>query len=1060
MKVFATLLICCLFYAAKLPAQGRVITGRVVDSTDNPLSNVSIVIQGARKTGTSTRTDGTFTLTVPSSGTTLEISSIGFVSRQVRVGDQTNFDIRLATVQTAQSNLSEVVVVAYGTARKSTYTGSAVQIDSKSIEQRPLTNVIGALTGAAPGIQASSGSGQPGSGPNIRIRGFGSVNASNDPLYVVDGVPYSGNVANINPDDIQTLSVLKDASASALYGSRAANGVIMITTKRGRKGQNQLQINVNQGSVSRGLSEYDRVDAYQYYPLMWEAYRNSLVYGTSPVPIATASQTATNNIKNLLGYNPFNVKSNDIVRTDGTLNPSARLLYPDDLDWEKPIQRNGNRSDYSMSVNGGSDKSDYYISLGYVNEKGFAIKSDYERFNGRINLNTQPVSWFKTGLNISGNITKSNQANTGSSTGYINPFNFSRNIGPIYPVYAHDTSSGTYLLDPTGNKIYDLGNMTSLGLPTRPSNGSPGRHIVAETEYNNNLFKRNVLSGRTYGEITFLKNFKFTSNISIDISNYLGSTYDNKIVGDGAPAGRASRTSTTTTSYTFNQLLNYNKSFGSNQNLEILAGHENYDLTYNYFYATVSGQIVDGNTELGNFTTSNAVPNSRTDHHRIESYLSRINYSIGNKYFASASFRRDGSSKFAKEARWGNFWSVAAGWRLDQESFMSTIPWINMLKLRSSYGLVGNDVLLDVNGNEDYYPAQALYSLGYNNASEPGFVQANLANTQLLWETNKQFDIGIDFGFLQNRVSGSLEFFHRQSDNLLFNVPLPVSSGTLNINKNIGTMYNRGIELQVGVDIIRNRAFSWNINANATTFANKITKLPQPEIISGTKKLMVGHSLYDYWLRDWYGVDPADGAALYVQNAYNASNSRVSKTGDSVTTAYTNAKLHYAGSAIPDVYGGVTNTFTFHNFDLSFQITYQLGGKVYDATYAGLMSAGGYGGAFSTDILRRWQKAGDVTDVPRMDATTATITTFGAQSDRWLVSASYLNFRTINLGYNLPADVISRIKVQRARFYLSGENLTLNARRKGMNVTQAFTGVTSNVYVPARVLSAGLNITL
>ena len=1055
MKTLAFLSLLSIIFAGELAAQGKLITGRVTDSSGNPVSNASVTVQG-RRTGTSTNAEGTFRLNVPSDTYTLVFSSIGFASQEVAIAGRSSISVRLMVKETG---LDEVVV-AYGTAKRESYTGSVAQINNTGIEQRPITNAISALTGAAPGIQASAGSGQPGVAPAIRIRGFGSVNASSEPLYVVDGVAYTASIANIDPDDIQTISVLKDASASALYGSRAANGVILITTKRGKKGQSQLQINIKQGIVSRNLQEYDRVSAFDYYPLMWEAYRNSLAYAATPVPMAQASQTATNGIRNLLGYNPFNVRSNDIVRVDGKLNPAAQLLYPDDLNWEKPLERNGSRNDYSFGVNGGSEKTDYYVSIGYVNEKGFVIKSDYERFNGRVNLNTKPFTWFKTGLNLAGTIVKSNQVNVpaAGSTAIVNPFNFGRNIGPIYPVYAHDTTTGAYLLDQKGNKIYDLGNMASSGMPIRASNANPGRHIVAETEYNNNLYKTNVLSARTFGEVSFSKDVKFTSNISVDISNYLASTYDNKIVGDGAPAGRASRTNTTATSYTFNQLLTYNKSLG-NHNIDILAGHENYDYTFIYSYASVTGQIVDGNTELGNFTTSSSVPNSRTDKHRIESYLSRLNYNYANKYFVSASYRRDGSSKFSKEARWGDFWSVAAAWRIDAESFMN-MPWINLLKLRTSYGLVGNDVLLDTYNNEDYYPYQALYLLGYNNAAEAGFAQYSLSNQNLLWETNKQFDLGVDFSFLKNRINGSIEFFHRQSDNLLFNVPLPVSSGVLTISKNVGSMYNRGFEFQLGADIIQTKSFTWNINLNATTYKNRITKLPQPEIISDTKKLMVGHSLYDYWLRDWYGVDPQDGAALYAANVYSAGNTRISKSGDSVTTAYNNARYHYAGTAIPDMYGAITNTFTYKNFDLSFQLTYQLGGKVYDVTYANLMISGAYGRAMHTDILKRWQNPGDVTNVPRMDASAASLVNFGAQSDRWLTDASFLNFRTLNIGYNLPVSSVSKIRVQRARFYLSGENLSLSSARRGMNVNQLFTGATSNVYVPARILTAGLNITL
>jgi len=1034
------MLVVCL----QLLAQNRVISGKVTDAQGSAVPNASVTVKGT-SVGTTTNAEGNFSLNIPESARALIVSSVGFANQEVSIGNQSNITIALSS---STNSMDEVVVVAYGTAKRSSFTGSASQIDARKIEQRPILNVSNAIAGAAPGVQTNAGSGQPGSGPAIRVRGFGSINASNDPLFVVDGVPYELSIANLNADDIESISVLKDASTTSLYGSRAANGVIVITTKKGKKGRNQVSAKILQGVTSQGIPEYDRVNAYQYYPLMWEAYRNSLAY-SGTTPMATANQNATNNIKGLLGYNPFNVADNAIVGTDGTINPNAQLLWADDLDWFEPMRRTGRRNDYSVAFNGGADKSDYYISLGYTDEKGFVLRSDYERFTGRVNVNTQPTSWFRTGLNLSTVITKSDQASDGSSTGYVNPFYFARNMGPIYPVYMHDPTTGAYVLDANGNKQFDLGN--SSPTMTRASSGSPGRHVVAETMWNDNMYKRNVLSARTFGEISFLRDFKFTTNISVDISNYKAATYENKIVGDGAPAGRASRTNSTTTSYTLNQLLSYNRSFGQH-NIDVLAGHENYDYLYEYLSGSRQQQSFDGITELENFTTTNNL-SSYTDKNRIESFLSRANYSFDNKYLFSASFRRDGSSKFAKEVRWGNFWSVGAGWRLDQESFLNT-NWINMLKLRSSYGTTGN------NSGIGYYAWQGLYSLGYDNVSAAGVLQGSLENKELTWETNKQFDIGVDYSLFKNRVNGSFEFFHRQSDNLLFAVNLPVSSGTLTQTMNIGSMFNRGFELQVAVDVVRKNNFTWNLDVNATKFKNEITKMPadQPEIIDGTKKLMVGRSIYDYWLRDYYGVDPEDGRALYAMNAWNAANSRVTKSGDSVSTVINNAKFIYAGTAIPDLFGGISNTFTYKGLSLSVLFTYQIGGKIYDGAYAGLMSSGSYGSSIHTDILNRWQKPGDVTNVPRMDV--ARTADFNAASDRWLINGSYITLRSANLSYSLPENLARAAFMQSARVYLSGENLFMKSARKGMNAAQSFTGVTSNAYMPSRIVTLGLNVTL
>lgn len=1066
------LLLGVIVFCAQLLAQNRTVTGTVTDDKGQPVANASITVKGSN-VGTITDEKGNFSLNVPESARTLVVSSVGFSSTETALGGKSSFAL---TLRSEDQNMSEVVVVAYGTAKKSTYVGATAQVEAKQIEQRPITNVNQALVGVAPGLQFSSGSGQPGSGPAIRIRGFGSVNATNEPLYVLDGVPYSGNIENINPDDVENISILKDASATALYGSRAANGVVMITTKKGRKNRNQMNVNVTQGVVTRGVQEYERVDAFQYYPLMWESYRNSLVYpstGTGlPIDVASGLATGTyprittgsntgrqlyngaayNDISQQLLYNPFNVSRTDIVRTDGTINPNAQLLYGDDLDWIKEVQRNGSRSDYSLSFSGGGEKNDYYASLGYVDEKGFAIKSDLKRYNGRLNFNMQPLKWFRAGLNLSGTMTESNFADVASTTGYVNQFFFARNIGPIYPVYAHNPTTGEYLYDALGNKIFDLGGMTSLGLPSRGPGASSGRHIVAETLWDENLFKRDMMGARTFAEISFLRNFKFTTNVAVDRRNYQESVFDNKIVGDGAPAGRSRKENSVTTEYTLNQLLNYATTLGDH-NLDALAGHENYQWQQSSLSGSVSNQIVDGNYELVNFTSANGLPYSVLNNHRIESYFSRLNYNYANKYFLSGSFRTDGSSKFHKDNRWGKFWSVGAGWRVDQENFMNDISWINQLKLRSSYGTVGND------GLTGYYLWQGLYALGFNNSTEPGYVRSALSAQDLKWEVNKQFDAGVDFTLFNNRLNGSFEYFHRESDELLFDVPLPVSSGVLSIPMNIGAMYNRGIEVLLAGDVVKTPDFKWNLNVNATAFKNEFTKLPpgQERIVSGTKQYEVGHSIYDYWLRDWYGVDPADGAALYVANTWVPANSRVTKGGDTVTTAISNAKYHYAGSAIPDVFGGVTNMFSYKNFDLAVQFTYQIGGLTYDDSYAGLMTPD-YGSAVHVDVLKRWQKPGDVTDVPRMDY--GRRTDFGGSSDRWLIDASHLNLRSINLGYNLTPAMASRIKVQNARLFLAGENLYLFSKRQGMNPLQAFTGISNNGYVPARTLSAGLNITL
>ncbi|MFT3826787.1 MAG: TonB-dependent receptor [Chitinophagaceae bacterium] len=1041
---------CLLLLCGQAMAQTRTISGTVRDAKGTPVPNATVIVKGTN-VGTSTKVDGTFSLSVPASAKTLVISSVGLEPQDVSIPKGNAVSVELREVN---KNLDEVVVVAYGTVKKSEYTGSAAQISAKDIENRPISNVSNALVGSAPGIQTTTASGAPGSSAGVRLRGFTSYSSGSSPLYVVDGVPYDGGLANINPDDVETISTLKDASTTALYGSRGANGVIMITTKKGKKNKNNVSFKAVKGYTDPAYPQYDRVNVYEYYPLMWESYRNSLAY-TNGQNLATASQTATNGIKALLGYNPYKgIADNAIVGTDGTLNPNAKeLLWGNDLDWIDAGTRRGKRDEYGLSYSGGNDKSDYFGSFSYTKEQGWANRSDMRRFAGRVSVNTQPLSWFRTGFNLSGSMVDFNNAAT---SGIVNPFYFARYIGPIYPVFAHNPTTGDYLLDGTGQKMYDYGSLTQYGLPSRPYN--TGRHTIAENLWNRDMTKRNIISARTFGELIFTSYLRFTTNISVDITDAKDQTYDNPLIGDGAPSGRASMASSKTTSYTLNQLLNFAKKFGDH-NVTALVGHENYDYTSSSMSGMRQGQIVEGVFELPNFTTINSL-SSGTTQARIESYLSKVGYDYQSKYFVTGSFRRDGNSKFARKVRWDNFWSIGGAWRIDKESFFKA-PWVDMLKLRGSYGKVGNDQV-------GSYPYQDLYTIGRNNAAEPGMTQATLGNDSLTWETAKSLDLGVDFSFFQGRLTGSVEYFHRTTDGMIFGVPVPLQNGGTNggafsVTKNIGSLYNKGIEAQVSGDIVRGKDFTWNMTINFTTFKNRMTKMPDatPEIQSGNQKLKVGVSIYDFYMRHYYGVDPTDGAALYAYNVWSAANCRVIDNGkggkDTVTVDINNAKYDYLNkSAIPDFYGSIGNRFSYKGIDLSFLITYQVGGYVYDGAYGSLMNSGTYGNALHKDVLNRWQKPGDVTNVPRMDNAKTGI--FGAASDRWLTRASYLSINNISLGYNLPRKLLSPFKAQNARVYISAENVHFFTARKGMNVNGNFSGSTGDTYDAARVISAGINL--
>ncbi len=1032
-----------------LIAQDRTISGTITGEGSMPLPGVNISIKGTQR-GTTTGADGSYKISVSPSNT-LVVSSVGYSTQEVRVGARSVVNIELSS---SASALEEVVVTTFGTAKKASFTGSSAKVGAEKLAVRPITNIGQALEGIAPGVTTTTTSGQPGSAPAVRIRGFGSISSSNDPLYVVDGVPYSASIANLNNDDIETITVLKDAASTALYGARAANGVVMVTTKKGAKGKNSINVKYTKGFNTRALPEYDRVGPADYYPLMWEANRNNLAYrAASPVALATANQTASSGLGAIVGtgYNVYDVPFAQLVGTDGKLNPSAKLIYNlDDLNWEKAVMRQGVRDEVAANFSGSNGKSDYFLSVSYLNDKGYQIKSDYDRFTARLNVNSQMNNWFKVGANMNTTVTTSNQSTADGGTSFVNPFFFTRGMAPIYPVYAYDPAKpGSFLTLENGRRRYDYGNLSALGLSNRPQYG--GRHVVAETELNENFFRRNLLGGRAYAEISFLKDFKFSNNVGVDITNANSIVFGNPEIGDGAPAGRAQNTFENITNYNLSQLLTYNHSFGKH-NVDALVGHENYNLVSNSLDGSRSQQILDGNYELINFTTTTNLT-SQYDIRRVEGFFSRLNYDYDSKYFASFSARRDGSSKFYKDRRWGTFYSASAAWRLDQEDFIKNISFIDNLKLRSSWGQTGND------GGISNYAWQPLYALGWNNALEPGILQSSLGSKTLEWETNTAFDVALEFGLFKNRLSGTIEYFDRQSTNLIFAVPLPLSVGIGSETRNIGSMYNRGIELQLSADVIRTKDFVWNIDLNATRLKNEITKMPaeSKEIIDGTKKLKEGRSLYDYWLREYKGVNPETGVAEYRAIAFVPSNSRITANGDTLTNNIANARFGYNGSSIPDLTGSVNTSLRYKGFSLTALMVYQIGGKIYDGAYASLMGAG-YHSAKHVDILKRWQNPGDVTNVPRMDA--GRTADFDAASDRWLIDGSFMNIRTVTLSYRIPKNMLSRFKIDNAQVYVSGENFLMLSRRSGMNVQQNFGGTTSNVYSPAKSLVLGLSFAL
>ncbi|MGL5273766.1 MAG: SusC/RagA family TonB-linked outer membrane protein, partial [Phocaeicola sp.] len=680
-RLITSLALLCMCIGVAI-AQVSKVTGVVISAEDNePIIGASVLIKGTTL-GTITDVEGGYSINnIPSDAKTLVISYVGMRTQEVdiKAGNQR------IVLESDSELIDEVVVVAYGTAKKSSFTGSASTVGAQTIEKRALTNVTAALEGNASGVQVTAATGQPGESASVRIRGFGSVNASNSPLYVVDGTVYNGNIGDINPADIESMTVLKDASSTSLYGSSAGNGVILITTKKGKgSGGTGVSLTINQGFSGRAYEDYARVNVYQYYPLQWQMRKNS--YITAGKTAQEAATLASNEIAGVLKYNPFvGIADTDIVGTNGTLNANANALkWGEDLDWEDAAYRTGHRQEYNLSYNTKTDKSDTYASIGYLNDKGYMIQTDFERYSGRLNYNIYPTKWFKTGLNLGATRTVSNYSTSDSSnsSSYSNLTRFVRTMAPIYPVHKHDLTTGAYL-DANGNPTTNPSEYVYDYESTRLSNN--GRDGIAETVFNQRELTRNNQTANTYLTITPIEGLSATVNYSINNIDYRRKVYENPLVGDGtAGPGRLNQMSTRTTTQTLNQLITYQKSLGKH-NLDLLVGHENYSYKYEYLYGMKTGETISGMYEFGNFVNISSLT-SYTDEYRKEGYFGRANYDYDNKYYASISYRHDGSSRFAKENRWGDFWSFGASWRISQEDFMKEVTWVDNLKLRASYG--------------------------------------------------------------------------------------------------------------------------------------------------------------------------------------------------------------------------------------------------------------------------------------------------------------------------------------------------------------------------------------
>ena len=1055
-------LIAVFVFLAYATAQNRQISGTVSDANGHPVAGATVIVDGT-SLGTTTNTAGEYTLSAPVNGT-LVVTFVGFEPQQLPIAGKTRINV---TMKEDAQAIDDVIVVAFGTAKKEAFTGSAAVIKSDEIAKVQTSNVATALVGRVAGVQTSSTSGDLGKTPSIRVRGFGSINAGKEPLWIVDGMPYEGDLNNLNTNDIESMTVLKDAASNALYGARGANGVIMVTTKKAKSGDAVVTIDAKWGVNSKALEEYDVITSpAQYYETHFKA-----LYGyyaqTNPAAkaYALASSGLTSNGTGGLGYNVYTVPEGQaLIGTNGKLNPNATLgrkiiyngqeywLTPDD--WIDEAYQSAFRQEYNVNISGATERSSFYASLGYLDNTGIIKSSALERYTARLKADYQAKKWLKVGGNMSyAHFSNSNgNSNEGSASSTANIFAFSAQMPPIYPVYIRD-GSGRIMVDDNGYQMYDYGDKGNAGL-TRPL--LPGANGLQTSWLNKKKAEGNAFSGSGFVDISLYKGLKLTVNGSTNIDETRTTYLNNQYYGQFAEAGGTiSKYHTRDIAYNLQQILNYNETFGKH-NVGLMVGHEYYQKKYYYLSGTKSKLFSYDNEELGGAVVDGAGAHSYIDDYNSEGYFMRAQYDYAGRYFVSGSYRRDASSRFHPDHRWGNFWSVGAAWLLNQENWFDA-PWVNMLKLKASYGSQGNDNI----GNYLYTDT---YSIENNNG-EIAVLFGQKGNPNITWETNTNLNIGTEFGFWNNRLSGSVDFFNRKTSDMLFAFSVPSSLGYSSYYANVGDMVNRGVEVELNADLIRTKNVLWSFNLNLTHVKNEVTYLA-PEhksttvegykgYIDGSYFVGDGLPLYTYYLRSYAGVDPETGASLWYKDV-KGDDGKITRTK---TSDYTSATRYLHDSAIPSVYGGFSTSVSAYGVDFSISFNYQIGGKVYDSGYASFMSSP-YGTTVGTnyhkDILKAWTPENKGSDIPRLqygDQYTTSV------SDRFLTDASYLNISNINVGYTLPSKITQKFGVQKLRVYLACDNVVYWSKRQGLDPRYSFTGATNfSNYSPIRTISGGVTV--
>ncbi|MDR0895793.1 MAG: TonB-dependent receptor [Prevotellaceae bacterium] len=1002
-----------LFCAGSAFAQSSTsLTGVVLDEADGqPLIGASVLVKGTTN-GVSTDLDGRFRLSVNQLPVTLEFSYVGYKTQEMRVTAAK--ELRVVMRQDA-AILDDVVVTGYSTVKKSAYAGSAATVKADKLESIPSASFMDLMQGNATGVQFTTPSGQPGAASSLRIRGMGSFNASNSPLYVIDGVPVrSGDVdqlgtdagfslmSTINTDDIESINVIKDAAAASLYGSRAANGVVIITTKKGKVGKAVVNLRADWGSSDFAMN---------FRPVMSGAERRDYIYDA----------LYRGQIRD--GVSEAEAKA----YADKDIETYAPVPWCGYVDWNDVLFKKGSHQTYEASISGGTDRFTYYTSLGYLKQEGITIQSGLERISGRVNAEYKVTDHLTVGANLL--FTSTNQDVYSEGTSYTSPFYSSRNcVVPSDPVYLEDGSWNRKFIrnsdrNPALSQAYDW-----------------------KRQFINRTF--NTL----YAEYEFIQNLKLRSTLSYDYNVVKAKDWADPRTSNGDDTnGSMYARMSEYKKLVWKSQLSYRTTFKDVHHLDALVGYEIDDASNDYISGQASNFATAVKNDLSNGMTTESVGGA-PGAQRIVSYLATANYDYRDRYYLGGSYRVDGSSRLYRDSRWGSFWSLSGAWRIIEEPFMNPVrDWFTDLKLRASYG---------VNGTlpSDSFGYMGLSSLTSGYMGEPATSPSQIANYDLKWETNYNFNIGIDFSFW-NRLRGTLEYYTRDTKNLLMDMPISMVTGFSSYLKNVGEVHNSGVEFELTSTNFNLKDFTWETTFNISANRNEVVKLSnnQTQIVSGSKIHIIGKPYYTYYMIEFAGINPETGAPQFYTNTEDENGRYVKEITEKTADAHA---IPIDKHAEPTVIGGFNNTLRYKWFDLAFLFSYQFGGYSYD-NWAQKTEHGGYDleANIPTYYKDSWKKPGDITKY-ELFIEAPKVRMNGVTTTRRLHSSDYIRLKTITFGFTLPKAWLTKAGIQKARIYASANNLWTWAAYDYYDPTSAGTdGIASWQTPPLKTITAGINVT-